>query len=82
MPYVNIKVTDEDVTREQKAQLIKGVTDLLYNVLGKAPASTYVVIDEVALSNWGVGGMNVEEYRAQLSSAPVREMPRNGSGSY
>ncbi|MBF6296772.1 tautomerase family protein [Nocardia amamiensis] len=63
MPYVNIKVTDEGVTREEKARLIKGVTDLLHDVLGKAPASTFVVIDEVALSDWGVGGMNVEEWR-------------------
>ncbi|WP_040780303.1 tautomerase family protein [Nocardia pneumoniae] len=67
MPYVNIKVTDEGVTREQKAQLIKGVTDLLYDVLGKAPASTYVVIDEVALSDWGVGGVDVEQWRKQQS---------------
>ncbi|MFI9409333.1 MULTISPECIES: tautomerase family protein [Nocardia] len=68
MPYVNIKVTDEGVTREQKARLIEGVTDLLYDVLGKAPASTYVVIDEVALSNWGVGGVDVERWREQQRS--------------
>ncbi|MGY2005778.1 4-oxalocrotonate tautomerase family protein [Nocardia gipuzkoensis] len=68
MPYVNIKVTDEGVTREQKARLIAGVTDLLYDVLGKAPASTYVVIDEVALSNWGVGGVDVERWREQQRS--------------
>lgn len=65
MPYVNIKVTDEGVTREQKTQLIKGVTDLLRDVLGKDPATTFVVIDEVALTNWGVGGMNVEDWRKQ-----------------
>ncbi|MFI2280087.1 4-oxalocrotonate tautomerase family protein [Nocardia beijingensis] len=68
MPYVNIKVTDEGVTREQKARLIKGVTDLLHDVLGKSPASTYVVIDEVALSNWGIGGVDVEQWRAQQRS--------------
>ncbi|WP_378732044.1 4-oxalocrotonate tautomerase family protein [Nocardia brasiliensis] len=66
MPYVNIKITNEGVTREEKAQLIKGVTDLLQDVLGKDPASTYVVIDEVDLVDWGVGGVNVEEYRRQL----------------
>ncbi|WP_330256754.1 4-oxalocrotonate tautomerase family protein [Nocardia sp. NBC_00565] len=65
MPYVNIKVTDEGVTREQKTQLIKGVTDLLRDVLGKDPATTFVVIDEVALTDWGVGGMNVEDWRKQ-----------------
>ncbi|MGK8491054.1 tautomerase family protein [Nocardia asiatica] len=68
MPYVNIKVTDEGVTREQKARLIKGVTDLLQDVLGKAPASTYVVIDEVPLSSWGVGGVDVERWREQQRS--------------
>ena len=57
MPYVNIKITREgEVTPQQKAQLIKGVTDLLANVLHKNPASTVVVIDEVPLDNWGLGG--------------------------
>ncbi|WP_107658148.1 tautomerase family protein [Nocardia suismassiliense] len=63
MPYVNIKVTNEGVTREQKAHLIKGVTDLLHTVLDKDPEMTFVVIDEVDLTNWGVGGLNVDEYR-------------------
>ncbi|WP_431954625.1 tautomerase family protein [Nocardia lijiangensis] len=67
MPYVNIKVTDEGVTAEQKTELIKGVTDLLRDVLGKDPASTFVVIDEVALTDWGVGGMNVADWRARNS---------------
>ncbi|WP_433632876.1 tautomerase family protein [Nocardia sp. CA-120079] len=65
MPYVNIKVTNEGVTREQKTRLIKGVTDLLRDVLGKDPATTFVVIDEVELIDWGIGGMNVEDWRKQ-----------------
>lgn len=57
MPYVNIKITKEgNVTKEQKAALIKGATDLLVNVLHKNPASTVVVIDEVDFDNWGLGG--------------------------
>lgn len=57
MPYVNIKITREgQVTPEQKARLIKGVTDLLADVLHKNPATTVVVIDEVSLENWGLGG--------------------------
>ena len=59
MPFVNIKVTNEGVTPEQKAELIKGVTDLLANVLGKNPATTVVVIDEVDTDNWGIGGESV-----------------------
>ncbi|UCG13861.1 MAG: 4-oxalocrotonate tautomerase family protein [Deltaproteobacteria bacterium] len=59
MPYVNIKVTDEGVTADQKAKLIEGATDLLVNVLGKNPETTIVVIDEVDTDNWGIGGESV-----------------------
>jgi len=59
MPYVNIKVTREGVTPEQKAKLIAGVTNLLKDVLGKNPKTTFVVIDEVETDNWGVGGETV-----------------------
>jgi len=76
MPYVNIKVTREGTapgasatTPEQKRALIKGVSDLLFEVLGKPHASTFVVIDEVEMENWGVGGVTVPEYRAQLAQA-------------
>lgn len=63
MPYVNIKITNEQVTKEQKAQLTAGVTDLLATVLGKNPATTFVIIDEVETDNWGIGGELVTERR-------------------
>ena len=63
MPYVNIKVTREGVTTDQKAELIRGVTDVLVRVLDKSPATTFVVIDEVALEDWGIGGLPVDQYR-------------------
>jgi len=63
MPYVNIKVTDEGVTAEQKRQLIEGVTELLERVLNKPRYATSVVIDEVATDNWGVGGESVTVLR-------------------
>ncbi len=63
MPYVNIKVTDEGVTPEQKQQLIRGATQLLVDVLGKNPATTIVVIDEVNTDNWGIGYEVVTELR-------------------
>lgn len=59
MPYVNIKITREGATPEQKAALIRGATQLLVDVLGKNPATTVVVIDEVETDNWGVGGETV-----------------------
>ena len=63
MPYVNIKVTDEGVTKEQKQALINGTTELLVNVLNKDPASTFVVIDEVNTDNWGIGFDQVTKLR-------------------
>jgi 4-oxalocrotonate tautomerase len=56
MPYINIKVTDEQVTKEQKQKLIAGATQLVVDILGKNPETTHVVIDEVPVDNWGVSG--------------------------
>jgi 4-oxalocrotonate tautomerase len=67
MPYVNIKVTKEGVTAEQKEKLIRGVTQLLCDVLGKKPQTTYVIIDEVETDNWGVGGETVTVRRKRGS---------------
>ena len=63
MPYVNIKVTDDNVTVEQKRQLIQGTTQLLVDILNKNPDATHVVIDEVSTDNGGVKGETVTELR-------------------
>ncbi len=71
MPYVNIKITKEGgpngmgPSAEEKAALIKGTSDLLKQVLDKDPVTTFVVIDEVALEDWGIGGLPVEKFRQQ-----------------
>ena len=65
MPFVNIKITKEGATAEQKAQLIEGVTQLLVDTLGKNPATTMVIIDEVDTDNWGIGGDSVTQRRQQ-----------------
>ena len=67
MPYVNIQVTDEGVTNDQKRELIAKTTDLLQEVLGKNPKSTFVVIDEVSTNNWGIAGEQVTDIRARKS---------------
>ncbi|MDH4042349.1 MAG: 4-oxalocrotonate tautomerase family protein [Gammaproteobacteria bacterium] len=63
MPYVNIKITKEGVTKEQKAELVAGATELLQRVLNKNPATTLVVIDEVETDNWGIAGELVTDRR-------------------
>lgn len=52
-------------TPEQKALLIKGVTKLLADTLGKNPQTTVVVIEEIDPDNWGIGGETVTSRRAQ-----------------
>ena len=64
MPFVNIQITREGVTPDQKAELIAGVTALLQRVLNKNPATTFVIIDEVETDNWGIGGESVTALRA------------------
>jgi len=59
MPFVNIKITKDGATVEQKQQLIAGVTNLLVNIMGKNPQTTVVVIEEVDTDNWGIGGESV-----------------------
>lgn len=71
MPYVNIRITPEEATATKKAELIKGVTDLLHSILKKRPETTFVVIDEVSIENWGIGGLPVEEFRNRSSSESV-----------
>lgn len=75
MPYVNIKVTREGTapgaaatTPQQKAALIHGVSQLVLDVMGKPLDSTFVVIEEVDMENWGVGGMTVPEFRRQQAA--------------
>ncbi len=68
MPYINVKITDEGVTNDQKKAIIKGCTQLMVDVLDKNPATTFVLIDEVSTDNWGIGFDQVTQLRKQTSS--------------
>ena len=63
MPYVKIELTREGVTREQKQQLIAGITNLITDVLDKDPSLTHVVIQEIELDDWGFAGEQVSVLR-------------------
>jgi 4-oxalocrotonate tautomerase len=73
MPIVTIQITKEGTTPEQKAALIKGVTDVLTDVLNKPPAWTYVIIQEVELEDWGAGGLPTVDFRRQAAAQAPRE---------
>ncbi len=64
MPYVNVRIT-KGVTREQKAQVVREITDTLVQVLAKRPEHTHIVIDEVDEDNWGFSGMLTTDFRIQ-----------------
>ncbi len=70
MPYVEVNIT-VGATKEQKALLIEGITDLLVNVLDKNPSSTQVVVKEVKATNWGISGRSVEKLRAEGKTANI-----------
>lgn len=74
MPMVTVQVTREGakpgvdhVTAAEKAEIYKGISDVLFNVLGKPPERTWVVFEEVEMENWGWGGMPIADYRKQLA---------------
>jgi 4-oxalocrotonate tautomerase len=73
MPLIRIEVTREGVTLQQKQQLIAEATEMMVRVLGKDPATTFVIIDEVETDNWGVAGRTVTELRQE--QAKVRAKP-------
>jgi len=64
MPYVNVKIT-RGATSEQKERLIQGMTQVLVDVLGKNPKTTFIIIDEVDTDNWGIGGETVTQRQQQ-----------------
>ncbi|TXK59623.1 tautomerase family protein [Alkalisalibacterium limincola] len=63
MPYVNVRITKDGVTVEQKRKLVEQITRTLVEVLDKSPEHTHIVIDEVEPQNWGFAGMLTDEFR-------------------
>lgn len=65
MPIVTVQITNEKITKKQKSAIIQGMTAVLVDILQKSPETTFVIIQEVKLENWGIGGLPVEVYREQ-----------------
>ena len=63
MPYVNVKITKDGVTAEQKRRVVEEITRTLVDVLGKRPEHIHVIIDEIEPENWGFAGMLTTDYR-------------------
>ena len=65
MPYVNVKITRDGVTRAQKQQIVQDITSSLIKTLGKKPEHIHIVIDEIDPDNWGFAGILTTDYRKQ-----------------
>ena len=63
MPYINVKITKDGVTAEQKSRIVEEMTQTLVRVLNKKPEHLHIVIDEVEPENWGFAGMLTTEFR-------------------
>ena len=68
MPYINVKITKDGVTAEQKKRIVEEMTQTLVNVLDKKPEHIHIVIDEVEPENWGYAGILTSEYRKKQAS--------------
>jgi 4-oxalocrotonate tautomerase len=72
MPIVTVQVTREGnkpghdrVTPNQKAEVIRGISQVLLDVLGKPLDRTHVLFQQIELEDWGQGGLPLQEYRKQ-----------------
>ncbi|RSZ35120.1 MULTISPECIES: 4-oxalocrotonate tautomerase family protein [unclassified Variovorax] len=65
MPFVSIRITREGNTAEQKAQVIKEVTETLERVLHKPPEWTHIAIEEIDTDNWGFAGVTTTQRRKE-----------------
>ena len=72
MPYVNIQIT-KGATREQKAELVREITDSLVRVLKKKPEHTHIVIQEIDEGDWGFSGLLTDEWKKRQQSGAAPE---------
>ena len=57
MPFINIKLIEGVFSAEQKAQIIRKLTDAMVEIEGEAMRSvTWTVVEEVKSGDWGIAG--------------------------
>lgn len=61
MPIVRVEIAKGIATVEQKRAVIRRMTDVLVEELGRDPEFVFVVIDEIDTDNWGRKGVSLTE---------------------
>lgn len=60
--FLDIKITKDTNTKEQKSEYINKVYKDMKSILGDINSTSYIVIDEVPSNSWGYDGFT-QEYR-------------------
>ena len=60
MPLINVKLIEDVFTPAQKGQIVERLTDAMISIEGENMRGlTWVVVEEVASGDWGIGGKPV-----------------------
>jgi len=71
MPFVEVKVFEDELTKDQTKELVQRITDAVTTVTSeKLRDVTWVIVSEAKSGNWGVGGnaLGLEDVRKIISS--------------
>jgi 4-oxalocrotonate tautomerase len=74
MPLVNVKLIEGVFDAEQKREIIERLTDTMTEIEGENLRSvTWVVLEEVASGEWGIGGraITTADVRSMQAATPV-----------
>ena len=67
MPIVNIKLAKPALSKEQKAELIAYITELLSTKYNKSKERVVVMLEDIESYDIGFGGESVEAIKAKAN---------------
>lgn len=65
MPIVRVEIARGVASAEQKRAVIRRMTEVVVEELGRDPEYVFVLIDEVDTDNWGRKGLSLSELWAR-----------------
>ncbi|WP_042777542.1 tautomerase family protein [Sinorhizobium fredii] len=68
MPYVKVEIAKGIASVDQKRAVIRRMTEVLVEELGRNPEYVFVVIDEVDTDNWGRKGVTLTDLWQQAKT--------------
>jgi 4-oxalocrotonate tautomerase len=74
MPLINVKLIEDVFTSDQKREIVERLTDAMVSIEGENMRSlTWVVVEEVASGDWGMGGkpVSTDDVKALAAGVPA-----------